>query len=100
MFEIILFSLLCTCAAWVLKNILTAPGMILWPLYNLIINKWKAADWIAKPTFECIYCMSGQWALWGYLAVYYDCYNGMIHILTITTSIAFAYVIQILHPDE
>ena len=87
MITLILLSVLCGIAGVVMRNILTDPGMLLAPLYNLLVNKWKLPEWITKPLVDCSYCIAGQWALWSYLYIYWSDYNPIYHLLCITTAL-------------
>jgi hypothetical protein len=87
MIDIILLAALCGIAGIVVRNILTDPGMVLAPLYNLIVNRWKLPEWVTKPMVDCSYCIAGQWALWAYLYCYWSQYNPVHHVLCITTAI-------------
>lgn len=73
MLTVVLFGLFCGITAYVIHGILTETGMILWPVYNLLINKWHIDErwpWLAKPLIDCPYCMAGQYALWGYVFLF------------------------------
>lgn len=94
MISVILISLLCAIAGISIRYILTEPGMILWPLYNLVVNKWKFPEWITKPLFDCAYCIAGQWALWCFLYLRWNNYNPVYHLLCITTAVFIVDIIK------
>lgn len=84
-FTLFIFPLMCGVVGWTIANILTEPDMILWPLYDLLVNKWKLSDWIVKPLVGCTYCIAGQVALWSYPFLF-D-YNVIYHVWAIIFSI-------------
>ena len=60
--------------------LIMSPGMILsfW-------LRWITAlpAWLYKPLGGCLYCMSGQIALWYYLIAHFKSYNPIDHLVTI-----------------
>ena len=77
-FELFFFPLMCGVFGYTVATILTAPDMILYPIWVLLNDKLKWSPWITKPTLGCAYCISGQVALWLYPFIF-D-YNVINHI--------------------
>jgi len=71
----IFHTVLCAIAGWVYFEHLVKPGMILSPWAKFLnikigtLRKGGPINWIYKPLIGCVYCVSGQIALWSYLWV-------------------------------
>lgn len=76
--------------AYIFVNVYTQPEMIFGWYYNLIE---KLPTWLAKPLGLCDLCMSGQLALWIFLAFFWDYYpvwpikTAIVHALYISISV-------------
>lgn len=88
-------------SAFTYSNILTEPGMILYGVHSYLDNKLVGAyRWIFDVIIHCQFCISGQWALWGYIYLKIDnsaFYNPFTHIWFIMQTIFMAKVITWLY---
>ncbi len=91
MIELIIIPICCAIVAWTVANILTAKGMILEPVHNLII---KLPSFLHKPVITCPYCMAGQYMFWIYLCRNPTTYNLLYHIWAVAFSI---FVVEIIN---
>ena len=88
-YEIIIIAI----CSYVYVNILTEQGMILGWWYDLLK---KLPEWLFNPLVGCIYCVTGQVALWYYLFTYWNEYNLLTHIVYICLSIFAVEIIMII----
>ena len=73
----------------IVVNLLLEPFMILnW--YGKLLD--KLPTWLSFPLGRCEKCLSGQLALWFYLILYFDNYDFICHLFTITTTIFITYL--------
>ena len=80
--------------SWVYCEILTDPGMILNWWWKVIK---RLPEWVAKPLGTCVYCFSGQVALWFYLWFVWRFdlnYNIFQHIFLISITIFIVKMIN------
>jgi hypothetical protein len=87
MISLLAYSLAAALVAYTYCMILTEPSMILNPWYNFLDEKLGSKPWIFKPLVGCMYCVSGQAALWGYLILYYSDYSLLQHLFFISFAI-------------
>lgn len=78
-------SLLIALIAYVYAVILTYDGMLFNGVY-LRFERWFP-EWLFYPLIGCVYCVSGQMALWYYLIKFWSEYNFIDHILFISITI-------------
>jgi len=75
--------------------LLTEPGYLFswWPDFIDLITP-KRLEWIKKITYECEFCISGQFGLWGYLIYSIECgqYSFIGHVGAIVTAIFFTFM--------
>jgi len=70
-------------------EVLTLPDMILgW--WDKLIHRVFKSEWILKPLGDCVYCFSGQVALWGYLLIMDEWY-WLKHLLFVGFVIFLSY---------
>jgi hypothetical protein len=82
---IYLYTILFAGFAVVYTEILLAPGGILgW--WDKLLHKYVKADWLLMPLADCVFCVGGQAAFWGYLLVV-ERYWFLEHILFTTFTI-------------
>lgn len=99
-FLLFIFPFMSGVFGWLMSNVLTEPNKIFYPLFNLLVNKWKLGDthWLTMPTVACSYCIAGQSALWSYLALcyHYDTfsYDWMLHVWVIVAAIFSVEIIN------
>lgn len=92
-----LIHIICIAAiAYTWVNILTAPDMILnREKFSIYLTAEKyLPSWLFKPLIGCDYCVSGQIALWYYLAKYLPEYSVEAHVAYIFVSIFFVEIIR------
>lgn len=87
MLKLFLEPIFVACVAIVFCDVLMAPGMILsW--YTSLIDRIKA-EWIKNPLGMCVYCFTGQLALWGYIFVHFYDYRLPEHVLFVFMAIFY-----------
>lgn len=68
----------------VFTDVLMLPGMILdW--YARLIEYFP--DWLKNPLGGCVFCFTGQLALWMYLIMHFHSYDFLNHVSTVMLSI-------------
>jgi len=77
--------------AFVYAELLTEPGQILNPLFRLLVN---LPEYINKPLIGCSKCVSGQLACWTYLWYWHSCYNVLMHLFFICSSIIITWLLS------
>lgn len=88
MLEILILSFFISIVAFVYAVILVDDGMILFGYKKFLYKTIGKVDYLFKPVVGCPYCVSGQFALWLYLILYYDQgYNLLEHITLVSLSI-------------
>jgi len=66
--DLYLLSIAIAVVAFVYSEVLVDHGMILFVYKDFLFTKLsKRFEWIYKILVGCVYCVSGQWALWIYL---------------------------------
>jgi len=88
-YEIIIIAI----CGYVYSIKLTEPEMIFNKLYHLL---HRLPGWLFNPLIGCVYCVTGQIALWYYLLTYWNEYNLLTHIVYICLSIFAVEIIMIL----
>ena len=91
---LIYLSLICAITGHVVANILTESGMFLWPVYDLLANRWHWPEWVMKPLMSCAYCVAGQWAVWSYLCLHWYNYDIVDHFCAVILAIFIVDVIR------
>lgn len=95
-------AFLIACLAYVYSVVLTDANQLLNPLYKRLyiyfktderINEGKDYHWLFKILIHCEKCVSGQWALWTYLAMNYLNYNFFYHLFFISYTITITILI-------
>lgn len=89
-----LFPTMCAIAAYVISQILITQGMVLWPVFDKVVNDWNCPAWLHKPLMSCSYCIAGQWSLWGYVYLRWLDYNLLHHIWVVLFAIFSVEVIR------
>lgn len=90
MLEFFITALLIAILCIVITDVLMAPGMILGWYEVLLINlaaKNRRWEWLTKPLGLCVYCLTGQVALWFYLIYHWNSYRPLWHVFFIATAI-------------
>lgn len=95
----ILFPVAVSLSAVVYTDILTRPGMILGKWHEYLHTKLIGGigkphyryQWLYKPLVGCVFCVSGQWALWLYLwvslAEKWTVYHPLEHLFVVFATI-------------
>lgn len=84
--------------SYVYAIILTKPGKLLSPIVKIIdpffMQNGKFLKWIYDPIINCVYCNSGQVALWTYIFYYWGHeYNLFYHLGFISMSIMTVHIL-------
>lgn len=90
-----IFGVFLSFVAWTYAEICTEPGMIFNWLFTFACERLPA--WLAKPFITCVFCVSGQISLWGYIILIFTTdikYNFFHHIITISFSIFSVLIID------
>jgi hypothetical protein len=88
--DFILYAVIFALTAIIYSEVLTAPGMILgW--WDKLIHRYIKPEYLLKPLGDCVYCLGGQVALWGYLIVMID-YSALQHVLFVSFTIGLIHI--------
>jgi len=90
--EFLYISTLIAIFSVVFSCILMDEDMI-FGFWGRVVN--RLPEWLGNPLGGCIYCMSGQIALWGYFAL--EKYHPVHHIFFISTTIFITHIIYYIY---
>ena len=92
----VIYTFLFAATAITYSEVLLAPGMIFERLGRILE---QLPEWLAKPLGDCVYCLGGQLALWGYVILAFQgqvVYNWLVHVLFVGLTIFFIHIFKLI----